>query len=121
VQDYHNLDVWRKAHALAVIAYRASIRMHRVHGALAGQLRRSAASIPTNISEGCGHDSPKELARFVGHSCASANEFEYQIRLAKDVGAITPALHRDLEARIREVRRMLVSFRSTLRKASEEK
>ena len=119
MRDYRKLDVWHKAHALAVLAYKATMRMPRAHGSLASQMRRSVSSVPTNISEGCGHDGSRQLAKYLGDSCASSNEFEYQILLARDVGVMTPALHAELNGRIQEVRRMLVSLRRTIRREAE--
>ena len=120
MQDYEKLEAWQKAHALAVDVYKASIRMSRLHASLASQLRRAALSVPANISEGCGHDSQKELARFLGHSCASSNEVENHLRVARDVGAMHPALCADLRSRLREVRRMIVSLRTSVRASIED-
>ena len=114
MQDFHKLLVWQKAHRLAVTAYRASLRMPRVHQSLASQMRRAAASIPTNLAEGCGHQSRRELARFVKISAASASELEYHLLLAMEVGALHEKRHEELEKDTREVRRMLVALLARL-------
>ena len=48
-------------------------------------MRRSSASIPTNIAEGCGRNSDAEMSRFLAIVQGSAAELEYQIILSKDL------------------------------------
>ena len=89
MQDFRNLDVWRKAHELVLHTYEATRRPseHRFPG-LAAQLRRAAASVPANIVEGCGHASPREFARFLQLALASAHEVHYHLLLAHDLAEI---------------------------------
>lgn len=51
---------------------------------LTSQLTRCAISIPSNIAEGCGRKSDKELNQFLSISLGSAFELETQIILAFD-------------------------------------
>ncbi|MBW1688064.1 MAG: four helix bundle protein, partial [Deltaproteobacteria bacterium] len=55
MRDFRDLKVWSKAHALTLEIYRATATFppEERYG-LTSQLRRSTASIPTNIAEGCG-------------------------------------------------------------------
>jgi len=49
------LRVWQKAHRLTLEAYRVTALFPREElRGFTGQIRRSAASIPANIAEGCG-------------------------------------------------------------------
>jgi four helix bundle protein len=50
------------------------------------QLRRAAVSVPSNIAEGKGRSSEKELAQFLCHSRGSLFEVETQINLARRLG-----------------------------------
>jgi four helix bundle protein len=110
MQDFRKLIVWQKAHELALAAYRATLKVPRVHTALASQIRRSAISIPANIAEGCGRDSRPEFARFLRIAAASSSELEYHLQLAKDVGLFNAAHHESLDRRTCEVRRMLAAL-----------
>jgi four helix bundle protein len=111
VQDFENLLVWRKAHALALDVFRATQRRSRTGSAsLRSQLRRAAISIPANIAEGCGHEGPRELARFLQISMASATETEYHLRLCHDLDVLTRAEYATLVGSVKEVKKMLATL-----------
>ena len=78
-------------------------------------MRRSSASIPTNIAEGCGRNGDAELARFMQIAMGSASELEYQLLLVRDLGFLKPAAYEDLTVAVIEVKKMLSSFIRTLR------
>ena len=111
MQDFRNLDVWRKAHELVLHTYEATRRPseHRFPG-LAAQLRRAAASVPANTVEGCGHASPREFARFLQLALASAHEVHYHLLLAHDLEFLPSAQFARLEARTEQVKKMLTGL-----------
>jgi four helix bundle protein len=78
-------------------------------------LRKSAISVPSNIAEGCGRESERELAQFLSIAAGSASETEYQLLLARDLGYLPPEAHRQLDDQVNEVKRMLNSFLQKLR------
>ncbi len=78
-------------------------------------LRRSAASVPTNIAEGCGRHSERELHHFMSIAAGSASEAEYQLLLARDLGYLTSDAYQGLHSRVTEVKRMLAGFMKKLR------
>jgi len=73
-------------------------------------MRRAAASVPTNIAEGCGRDSERELARFLSIAAGSASEVEYQLLLACDLNYIQEETYNALNQQISEIKKMLNSF-----------
>jgi len=77
-------------------------------------LRKSATSITSNISEGCGREGERELARFLSIAGGSASETEYQLLLARDLGYLNEEHHHQLDGQVNEVKRMLNSFIQTL-------
>ena len=87
MKDFRDLNVWRKAHEIALDVYRVTKSFPREElYALTSQMRRSGVSIATNIAEGCGKHSDADFARFVVIALGSASEFEYQVLLARDLG-----------------------------------
>jgi four helix bundle protein len=111
MQDFRDLKVWEKAHALTLEVYRAtsSFPKDELFG-LTSQMRRSSASIPTNLAEGCGRVGNAELTRFARISMGSASELEYQLLLSHDLKLLSPATHAALEASVSEVKKMLASL-----------
>ena len=75
--------VWNNAHGLTLGRYELTAEFPRedIYG-LTSQLGCACASIPTNISEGCGRESPSDFARFLQIAGGSASETEYPILLA---------------------------------------
>ena len=82
---------------------------------LTSQMRRSCASIPANIAEGCGRDGDAELARFLRIALGSVSELEYHLILAHDLDLLNPSDHERLMKEVTEVKRMLTAFIQKLR------
>jgi four helix bundle protein len=70
---------------------------------LAAQMRRAAVSIPSNIAEGKGRYSQKELAYFLSNARGSLLELETQIEIAQTLDYISAAEATELGARSAEV------------------
>ena len=111
MKDFRDLKVWEKAHQLTLSVYRATARFpsEEKYG-LASQMRRSAASIPSNIAEGCGRGGDRELARFLQIAMGSASELEYQLLLCRDLDLLQGSVYTKLEKPTIEVKRMLTSL-----------
>lgn len=74
---------------------------------LTRQLRRSCASIPANLAEGCGRETDNELAYFSRIAAGSAREVEYHLLLARDLAFLGAEDHQSLSSKIDEIQRML--------------
>jgi four helix bundle protein len=115
MQIYKKLSVWRKAHELTLRIFAITTPLpDRGHAALAGQMRRSAASIAANIAEGSGRATSAYFALHLQHAIGSARELDYHLLLARDLALIPPTDHASLEARTDEVCKMLVALRKTV-------
>ena len=116
VKDFHELQVWQKAHQLTLAVYQATASFPRgeLYG-LTSQLRRSCASIPANLAEGCGRNGDAELARFCSIAMGSASELEYHLLLARDLKLIDPTHHEELSKRAVELKRMLAGLLQKLK------
>lgn len=122
MRDYRKIDFWQKAHVLALDIYKITSERFPKEEAygLTGQIRRASVSIPSNIAEGCGRESPQDFSRFLAIAKGSCNEVEYQLLLAKDLGYIEEFQHRSLTAQVAEVRRMMHSFAQTLKPPTDK-
>jgi four helix bundle protein len=107
-QSFRDVLAWQKAHAFTLALYRATepFPKHELF-ALTSQLRRAAASIPSNFVEGFRKRTKPDKARFYNISQGSADECLYQLILAPDLGyADTTTLQANLE----EVSRLLQGY-----------
>jgi four helix bundle protein len=113
VSDFKKLKVWRKAHALALNVHAVATRIRGPDNAsLRNQLLRAAQSVPTNIVEGTGHTSGKEIGRFLSIALKSTSELEYHLIFAREIRAISLNDFESLCAQVIEVRKMLHGLRT---------
>ena len=115
MRDFHKLLIWQRSHQLTLDVYRASKSFpnEELFG-LTSQIRRAVSSIPTNIAEGCGRNSNKELAHFLQIALGSASEVEYELLLANNLGYINDADYQALADETIAVRKMIVKYREEL-------
>lgn len=111
MRAFRELKVWEKGHRLTLAVYKVTGGFPRdeLYG-LTSQIRRSAASVPANIAEGCGRDGNAEMARFLQIAAGSASELEYHLLLAHDLNLINTPDHKNLTTQVTEIKRMLTSF-----------
>ena len=111
MQDFKKLKVWEKSHQLTLEIYKTTQNFPKTEQyGLVSQMRRSSASIPTNIAEGTGRDGQAELARFLQISMGSASELEYQLILSHHLGFVDTPTFEKLTHETITVRKMLASF-----------
>ena len=89
MRDFRKYEVWQLSHDLVLEIYAISKNFPKEEQFnITSQLRRAAASIPTNISEGCGRNSDKEFNHFLNIALGSTSETEYLIILCQDLNLI---------------------------------
>lgn len=115
MQHFRNLKVWQRSHQLVLELYRmtASFPKDEKFG-LISQLRRSAASVPTNIAEGAKRLGQQDFVRFLNIAEGSLSETEYLVVLSSDLGYLPGPRARELLEEISEVARMLNSLRAKI-------
>jgi len=98
MRDFKKYDIWQLSHSLTLEVYKITTDFPKeeIYG-LSSQIRRAVASIPTNISEGCGRNSDKEFNQFLNIALGSANETEYLLILSKDLNYINNEVFENLE------------------------
>ncbi|MFN4300344.1 MAG: four helix bundle protein [Thermaurantimonas sp.] len=77
VSSFRDLDVWKKSMELSVDIYNItqSFPSTELYG-LTSQLRRAAVSVASNIAEGSGRSSTKEVLQFLNIANGSLAEIE---------------------------------------------
>jgi four helix bundle protein len=112
MRPFQDLLVWQKAHELTLDVYRFT-RAYPVDErfGLTSQTRRSAASVPGNISEGCGKRTLPQLRASLDFAGGSLSELEYWFILGRDLRYMPPDLFRARNDQLNEVRRLLLGFK----------
>jgi four helix bundle protein len=87
--NHRELMAWQESVRLVEMVYREtkSFPREEVFG-ITAQLRRTAISIPSNIAEGAGRNTSKELAQFLGIANGSRSELDTQLFIASRLGLI---------------------------------
>jgi four helix bundle protein len=112
MQDFKKLVVWQRAHAFTLAVHRIVHHFpRRSFLSLKTQLTTAAESIGTNIAEGCGATTQRELARYLDIAIKSANETEHHLLIARDLGALPHAHWQPLNSELIESRRMTYGLR----------
>ena len=108
MQRFTDLLVWQRSHKLVLEVYRLTVGYPPDERfGLVSQLRRAAASVPTNIAEGSKRQSSPEYARFLNVAEGSLAETEYLLMLSKDLGFLLPEACAAPLSEISEIARML--------------
>ena len=112
---YHrDLNVWREGIELVKMTYKLLEQFPKNEEfALSFQIRKSVVSIPSNIAEGCGRDSDKELYHFLGVSAGSLAELETQLYIAKELGYIDDTT--EVENKMTAVQKLLTGFKKYIK------
>ena len=122
MKNFRDIKVWHKAHDLTLKVYKITETFPReeIYG-LTSQIRRAAASIPTNIAEGSGRRSDAELARFLEIAFGSTSEVEYLLQLSKDLSLLDTSTYERINGEVIEIKRMLATFIKTIRKPKDNR
>lgn len=116
MRDFRDIQVWQKAHLLALAIYQVTMSFPSAEKfGLISQMRRASVSIPANIAEGCGRTGDAQLAQFMQISMGSASELEYHLLLAHDLKFLPTPEYQRLHEQTLEVKRMLAAFLKQLR------
>lgn len=115
MNNFRELKVWQKSMKLITDTYLFTQKFpsSEMYG-LTSQIRRSAISIASNIAEGCGRKSNKELSNFLSISLGSAYEFETQLMICKNLNFIDEKTFEDIESEIYHIQNMIVKLSASI-------
>ncbi|MFY9308609.1 MAG: four helix bundle protein [Bacteroidia bacterium] len=115
MHNLKELKIWNKAIDLTVEVYKAtaSFPKEEAYG-LTSQIRRSAVSVPSNISEGAGRNSNKEFIHFLGIANGSSYELQTQLVISNKLNLMNDETLQPLLKEIEEIQKMNYKFQNTL-------
>ena len=117
--NYRDLIVWQRAMNLVEDIYRCTRTFPREEMfGLSSQMRRCAISVPSNIAEGKGRYSRRELTQFLFHARGSLLELQTQISIAERLCYLEAAVAAQLLDRSAQVGRMLNGLIQTFKEPS---
>jgi len=115
MHNFKELKVWKLSVDFSKIVFNAIKSFPNEHKfGIANQMFRCAVSIPSNIAEGCGRKSDKELKQFLSISLGSAFELQTQIIIAKEVELINDDEYDILDLKITEIQKMITGLSKSL-------
>jgi four helix bundle protein len=111
-RSFKALLVWQKAHQLVLDIYQLTKEFPKEElFGLTSQLRRSAVSVPANITEGYRKRTKPDKAKFMNIAQGSLDETHYYLILAQDLAyGDTLPLQNNLE----EVAKMLYAYQNAI-------
>ncbi|MDO8670869.1 MAG: four helix bundle protein [Dehalococcoidia bacterium] len=120
VNSFRDLRVWQVSMDMvgAVYTLTRSFPREELYG-LAGQMRRAAVSIPSNIAEGHTREHSKEYLNYLSMAQASLAELETQIEIASRLNYVSQAVLAQSLAQVAGLRRQLFALRNALVKRME--
>tara|TARA_R110002124_G_scaffold250200_8_gene415253 strand:+ start:226 stop:588 length:363 start_codon:yes stop_codon:yes gene_type:complete len=116
MKTFRDLLVWQKSMSFVTEIYKVSKQFPKDENfGLTSQIRRSAVSVPSNISEGYGREGMKDYLRFLNIAMASLFELQTQLEIASNLEYIKREKFDNLYESSREIERMLSSFIRTVK------
>ena len=111
INDYKDLLVWKKSMNLVIDVYDTTRQLPKdeIYG-ISNQMRRAAVSIPSNIAEGYGRQTPKSYVHFLTVARGSIYELETQLLICKKIHQISSETIKDLLTTISEIKKMLTTL-----------
>lgn len=116
IRNFKTLEIWKRSRTFVKTIYLNTAQFpDKEKFGLITQLNRAAISIPSNIAEGCGRKTEKELSRFLDIAIGSNCEVETQIYLAYDIRYLSKEKMEALVDEVTQIRRMIIGYQKTLK------
>lgn len=107
MHNLKELNIWKKAIALAQKVYKATKKLPKEEKfGLTSQMRRASVSVPSNIAEGAGRNSDKEFIHFLGIANGSSYELQTQVIIASELNFFDKETTDILLKSIEEIQKM---------------
>jgi four helix bundle protein len=112
MHNFRKLDIWIDSVELADTVYvmTDAFPKSEVYG-LASQMQRAAVSVPSNIAEGSGKDSDRDISRFLAIALGSLFELETQVEIAYRRAHISTENYYSMITHIESLQKRVYNFR----------
>lgn len=115
MHNFKELKIWQDSKNLVIDIYGSTSNFPKEEMfGLTNQIRRSAVSIPSNIAEGCGRSTDKDLIRFLDIANGSSFELETQLIIAKELNFLPEKDFLSLDEKLTQIQKMNYGFRNNL-------
>ena len=116
IKDFKDLILWQRAMDLVVEVYALIKKLPKEElFGLSSQMRRAAVSIPSNIAEGYGRHSQRELLRFLTIAVGSTSELETQLIICQQLGYLSAEDYQLLQCSLSSIAKMLNALKRSIR------
>ena len=116
MNTHKDLIVWKKGIELVKTIYLITDSFPKSEQfGLVSQMRRCAISIPSNIAEGCGRNSDKELIHFLFIALGSSSELETQMIISVELNFLENEKATECLNLLNEIIRMITSLIKSLK------
>lgn len=116
IKSFEDLEVWQLSMSLCTEIYElTNSELFSKDFGLKDQIRRSAISIPSNISEGFERDSKNQFLYFLAISKGSCGELRTQLNIAYNLNYIEKNKFEELRMKCLETSKQLSGFSKYLK------
>ncbi len=117
MKTHKDLEVWKRSIQMVTKIYKETTNFPKeeLYG-ITSQIRRSAISVPSNISEGAGRNHTKEFIQFLHISMGSLAELETQLIIANNLDYLSNQVFDKLNTLLIEIRSQLSGLIKSLQK-----
>jgi four helix bundle protein len=106
--NFKKLQLWKSSMNLTTEIYKLTRNFPESERyGLSSQMQRASVSIPSNIAEGFGRESTKELLRFLYTARGSLMELSTQLEICNNLGYLPEEEHSSIQRLADEVNRLL--------------
>ncbi len=115
MHNFRKLDIWQKSIDLTVKVYDLTKKFPKEEMfGLTSQIKRCAVSIPSNIAEGSGRNTPNDFNHFLGIATGSSYELETQLIVAEKLGFADEEEIKSLINEINVNQKQIYNFKQSL-------
>ena len=122
IKNFEELEVWKLSMELCTEVYRlTNTDLFSKDFGLKDQIRRSAVSVPSNISEGYERDGKNQFLYFLAIAKGSCGELRTQLKIAHNLDYLNEEKYNILNEKCIQTSKQLSGFIKYLKSFNEKK